>query len=325
MFDCRARAGYYTVCAVLLVSLFGSAFAASDDAVLERYRTSQGYGSVAFSHASQGVPEEIARHVEEYARSRGIHVVQAGEEHADTLIGLTPSEDGEYLSATRHGELGQIDKLEKVPATTDGAELIVDELLLLWHPPNSNSKRRSGSMDYILAPTSYQPRAAGIFNSNPFRGDPVVVYCSNQRLFKFDSITPSFSWESFPRSFDIASDSEREDYRDVAYQFELSGWRHGGKIVVTDLSHPTYTVEEPLNFCEIYSWRVRAVFTLDGVPRQTEWAGFYYKFSKPWFERRGRNWDWGFRPLACPYIFITPKNPFDDSCDPTQSFKDSRK
>ncbi len=313
---------YRISCAALMICTGGSVFASPDDSVLERYRSVQGYGSVEFVPSSTEIPESAVQSLKDYARSVGIQVVDNERDRADTLIVLSSSASEGSISATRYRESRQIDTLESVPATDYGAKLIVDELLLLWHPPNSNSKRRRGSMDYILKPMSYEPRAANLFS-----GPPGIAYCYNQRLHKLDTVTPTFSWESFPRSSDLTSGLEWTHFENVVYEFRLLG-RHqaAGELIVTDLVEPTYTIDEPLNFCQIYSWSVRAVFTLDDVPRHTEWAGFYYKFSKPWYARRNLKTNWAdFRHYACPYLFITPKSPFDDSCTEKQALEWARR
>jgi len=38
---------------------------------------------------------------------------------------------------------------------------------------------------------------------------------------------------------------------------------------------PSYATEMTLSPCKLYSWTVRAHFTLDGRPWVTEWAGLY--------------------------------------------------
>jgi hypothetical protein len=314
--------GYRIFCAVLMTCTSGSVFASPDESVLKRYRLVQSYGSVEFVRDSMEIPESVVQSLKDYARSVGIQVVNNSRDRTDTRIVLSSSASEGSISATRYRESRQIDILESVPATDYGAKLIVDELLLLWHPPNSNSKRRRGSMDYVLKPVSYEPRAANLFS-----GSPGIVHCYNQRLHKLDTVTPTFSWESFPRAGDLTSGLERTHFENVVYEFRLLG-RHEatGEIIVSDLVEPTYTIDQPLNFCQTYSWSVRAVFTLDNVPRHTEWAGFYYKFSKPWYARRKLKTNWAdFRHYACPYLFMTPKNPFDDSCTEKQALEGARR
>lgn len=309
-------------CAVLMICTIGPVFAASDESVLERYRSVQGYGSVEFVRGDTEIPESVVQSLKDYARSVGIRVVDSDRDRADTLIVISRSSSDGSVSATRYRESRIIDMLERVPATANSAKLIVDELLLLWHPPNSNSKRIRGSVDYILKPTFYEPRVA-----NPFSGPLGVAYCNAQRLHKLDTVTPTFSWESFPRAGDLTSGLEHEHYENVFYEFRLHGrYQAANEFLVTGLVEPMYTIDEPLNFCQIYSWSVRAVFTLDDVPRHTEWAGFYYKFSKPWYARRNLKKKWADpNRYACPYLFLTPKSPFDDSCTEKQALGGARR
>jgi hypothetical protein len=76
------------------------------------------------------------------------------------------------------------------------------------------------------------------------------------------------------------------------------------------------TIQEPLEVCERYIWTVRAVFELDGVPRQTEWAGFYAKHSRPWYVRRNLKRFGAVRINPSDYHFAVraPKSPFAEAC-----------
>jgi hypothetical protein len=128
----------------------------------------------------------MLRSVEDYARSRGIHLVTDGEPHsANTRIELSAGSDGVSLEATRYQGERQIDQLRSVTGDVDGAQLIVDELLLLWHPRNSNATRRGGVMDYALRPTSYEVR-----RRNFMRNETGLW---SQRWHRLSSRTPTFT------------------------------------------------------------------------------------------------------------------------------------
>lgn len=97
-----------------------------------------------------------------------------------------------------------------------------------------------------------------------------------------DSLTPTLSWETFPRPFDMSVG----DFANITYDVRI----YMGNVLnnslavepstllqhVTDLVEPHYSLVTPLQPCSRYFWTVRARFTLNGTRRVTEWAGAYY-------------------------------------------------
>jgi hypothetical protein len=304
---------------IVWVMSCGGALAETDEHVLQRYRASEGYGSVQIVAATENVA--MLRSVEEYARSRGIHLVTDGEPHsANTRIELSAGSDGVSLEATRYQGERQIDQLRSVTGDVDGAQLIVDELLLLWHPSDSNSTRRSWVMDYALRPTSYEVQRRSMFRQE--------AGLMNQRWHRLSSRTPTFAWESFPRKIDLTGGATVQDFRHVSYQFRItppidvangSSWVHAedeSSSTIADLTEPSITIHEFLKPCERYIWTARAVFELNGVPRQTEWAGFHAKNFRPWYVRRSLKRFGAIKINPSTYHFAVqaPKSPFAEAC-----------
>jgi hypothetical protein len=299
----------------------GWALAETDELVLQRYRTSGGYGAVVVTAAPNSVRPDTVRLVEKYAISRGIQLAaEDAHNSAGVRIELSLDSDGSNLIAARYEGERLVDQVRGVTGGASGAQLIVDELLLLWHPPNSNSTRRGGIMDYALRPTSYEVRRRRFF-----RNESGLL---NQRWHPLSSRTPTFTWESFPRKIDLTGDAKAQDFTRVSYQFQItppidaasdSAWvKTLAKFSSTfsGLMEPSIALQKPLDVCRRYRWTVRAVFELDGVPRQTEWAGFYAKSSRPWYVRRDlkRFGAMKIEPLAYHFAVRTPKSPFAEAC-----------
>jgi hypothetical protein len=87
-------------------------------------------------------------------------------------------------------------------------------------------------------------------------------------------LQPVFQWEALPASFyrDIA---RANGIQDLTYEFRLYQGLSEAPYSRSGLAAPTHSVEMPLSPCELYSWTVRAHFTLEGRPRVTEWTGMY--------------------------------------------------
>jgi len=304
----------------LLAGIAGSTQAREDVAILERYRTSESYGSVAFASEDDPMSVSLQISLEKYARSRGIVVVDESDETADSLIRIdTDGNDGSHI-ATRFTHAQELDQIHFVPSRADAAQLIVDELLLMWHPPNSNSARRDGVMDYALKPF-YRPRRS-------FSG--LVLLPNAQAWHSLDSTKPTFTWEPFPRPLDISPDGRASDFQEVRYQFRLVSFTKGGKTAfeVSDLLEPSVAITDDLGYCHRYRWSVRAVFRLNGVPRQTEWTSFLGRLGRPWNLRRrlrggvflsADSWPDG-NFLGFALAVITPPNPFAEACTDEQGW-----
>ena len=211
------------------------------------------------------------------------------------------------------------------------AQLLVDELLLLWHPPLVNQGGQSNIRipvpEYALKPTSYNVSQKIYFGVSPSRTN-----MGHQAWYELASNRPTFYWEEFPRILDYSQDIDADDITNVRYDFRLyRAVRRGigfvpagaqNHIIARDgLTSSWFTVEEELPPCTPYMWTVRASFELDGTPRHTEWAGAFNIGSagsvRPWYWRRDVS-----RPLAMePYpgtmffTVLTPKSPFADDCE----------
>ena len=86
-------------------------------------------------------------------------------------------------------------------------------------------------------------------------------------------LQPVFQWEALPASFrDIAGPNRIQD---LTYEFRLYQGLSEAPYSRSGLAAPTHALEKPLLPCELYSWTVRAHFTLEGRPRVTEWTGMY--------------------------------------------------
>jgi len=208
------------------------------------------------------------------------------------------------------------------------AELLIDELLLLWHPPlvdkNGKSNVRAPVPEYALQPTFYEV-SQSFFGG----GDPAGMNYGWQAWYELESTRPTFTWEAFPRDFDFLQDIDRASIKNVNYDFRLYRGRLSGRgmqvgdestmIARDGLSTPSFTPEQDLEHCRRYMWTVRANFELDGAPRHTEWAGAYNITTpiRPWYWRRDVS-----RPLAIEpypgllfYTVVTPKSPFAGECE----------
>jgi hypothetical protein len=208
------------------------------------------------------------------------------------------------------------------------AELLIDELLLLWHPPlvdkHGKSNVRAPVPEYALQPTFYE------VSQSFFGSDPAGTNYGWQAWYELESTRPTFTWEAFPRNPDFLQDIEWAGIKNVNYDFRLyrvqpdaTGFMPVGDkstmITRNGLSTPSFTPEQDLEHCRRYMWTVRANFELDGAPRHTEWAGAYNISTpiRPWYWRRDVS-----RPLAMePYpgmmffTVVTPKSPFAGECE----------
>ena len=213
------------------------------------------------------------------------------------------------------------------------AQLLIDELLLMWHPPlvdkSGKSNIRGPVPEYALKPTFYEITTRGYFGSIPPKAN-----MGHQAWHELKSTRPTFTWEAFPRELDYSRDIDRANIKRVSYDFRLypaaRGQHFGVFTPIADknfmvardgLAKPSFTVEQELTHCTPYMWTVRANFELDGVPRHTEWAGAFNMSSwapfRPWYWRRDVS-----RPLALePYpgvmffTVLTPKSPFAEKCE----------
>ena len=141
------------------------------------------------------------------------------------------------------------------------AEVIADDMLLMWHPATSviGEKWPSvGAARYALLPFATEIDA--------------------------EKQTSRFTWESFPSERMLQGASFSADkIENVVYEFRLiqgqmgsqvSDRRPGPEVMYRSvgLTTPEHTLPFTLPSCERLYWSVRARFDLHGVPRVTEWS-----------------------------------------------------
>ena len=89
-------------------------------------------------------------------------------------------------------------------------------------------------------------------------------------LFTTDSPRPSLRWESFPTD-DVPLEI-RDRVREVVYDLRLRD-PQGSLIEAREgLPAPEHILERDLAPGMEYRWTVRARFTIDGRPRETQWT-----------------------------------------------------
>ena len=140
---------------------------------------------------------------------------------------------------------------------------------------------------------------------------------------------PTIAWEAFPRKGDFP-ESMLERVSDVRYEFRMTRARKRNPVGFTSVNdkpdnnhwliEPKFTVEKPLNYCDLFLWTVRAHFKLNNEPRVTEWAGVYHIIEdyvkRPWKSRM--NIDESFftsHPQSSYFYTVkSPQNPFAGEC-----------
>jgi hypothetical protein len=300
----------------IVLGLFGCSSAPSKVkfSVLERYQSVESYGllSVEMDKATESSASatQFIDWTKNYARGRGIKLATVNQlSKTDSKIIISMNSKNNY-SAALFKDDNQLDQLEFNSLSQKNAQLIIDEMLLLWHPPATGREPRVPVPEFALQPTFYEVSTDIFFKS----------------WYVSDSFTPTFTWEAFPREWDIPPGLSREDFKNVRYHFRLglAHWKvrtgfsaeanFGEEPIV--LSQPQYTVEQRLRACRQYMWTVLAVFELNGVPRQTEWAGAFPSYFKPWDTRRKSRLFLGYRQDPSVFFFAirTPKSPFAVEC-----------
>ncbi len=297
--------------------------------VLASYQSVESYGFVALEaeatlSGSTDVREFLAA-AQDYALARGIEV-KGAEPSADSRIVVSADDDGAYLAGLYRSGV-QIDELRLAGLSEADAQRAIDEMLLLWHPPDLGRKPRGPVPEFALRPTSYAVKKDSFFAL--MKDNVEHMNIGHQSWHQLASRTPSFSWEAFPREWDVVPGMSRDDFRNVRYEFRIYpahlkgiGYRVRASALeeASGLTEPHYTLQEKLDFCRQYMWTVRAVFELNGVPRQTEWAGAFNLYQsmqeKPWFSRRNlrRTLAARFDPSSYFFTVRSPKNPFAEAC-----------
>ncbi len=92
--------------------------------------------------------------------------------------------------------------------------------------------------------------------------------------FPLDTLKPVFRWDALPRDFDLVLGNDPGQVQDIRYDFRIFG-ASGVAYERFGLLEAFHALEEPLAPCDEFRWTVRARFTLDGLPRVTEWMGAY--------------------------------------------------
>jgi len=158
--------------------------------------------------------------------------------------------------------------LSKAPATAQQlAALIVDDMLLIWHPAFGANNR--GQVLTDSARFSILPDTLTILN---------------------DAQSGRVSWEAFPSERLLeGGDISAENITDVRYQLRLHPVPmavSGPRDVLRDyplvhravsLTETQYVLPFVLPTCAALDWSVRAHFRLLGHPRVTEWSGRHYQ------------------------------------------------
>lgn len=299
-------------------------------AVLNHYRSVDSYGSLFIEKSVPSELGQIAHDAERYARARGIEVV--AENQATSHIQITHGNEEERYKVTLLQKGLVADQME-LKYSNISAELIIDEMLLLWHSPQSAQLKEKATPEFYLLPTFYEAKAESIGSlltpPLPWKMDSSInVNVGYQAWYDLDSLTPTFSWQEFPRVWDLSPGTGKEDFKNIRYQFRLIErsirLNLGELIFAEDLIKPEFEVEESLPSCTEMAWTVRATFELNGVPRQTEWSGYYNTKINygPWLDRRGF-YDGKFIGEVLPNVHVeqsyyftvrSPQSPFGEAC-----------
>ncbi len=190
----------------------------------------------------------------------------------------------------------------------DLVEQIVDRLFLAYDPPGF-PELLWGKDACVAAPLS---------PVYPARSWAMCAGCSAFAGWQFaevDSLQPTLRWQAFPTSkiLDADQGGELQGLADVSYDFrvydaieffaspEAQGWRPGDLAHSGTVEVPQYTPESPLKACSNYYLTFRTRFTLNGLPRVTQWAGLH----EPTYQCliSGETW---FKPSANYFPFRTP-------------------
>ena len=310
--------------------------------VLERYRSTESYGSLGLQAHSTATNDasvmEFLGWAGDYAVARGIEVkspAQLSERDSSITVAVV---EGGTLRATlqRHNRI--LDELLLQGASESNAELMIDEMLLLWHPPITHRNTSSRVPAYVLQPEFYEVGKDSFVKL--MANNVQNMNMGHQAWFQLESWFPTFTWEKFPREWDLSGGLTASDFQRVQYEFRLATARelatyvdiferkltagfdsaNADFIVEVEVAEPEYTLTDKLPLCRQLMWTVRALFELNGSPRQTEWAGAFHMYpsmpEKPWYYRRKLNSGLAIYspPARYFYTVLSPKNPFAEEC-----------
>ena len=300
-------------------------------AVLQRYQSIDSYGAVSIkadiSNKHSMTLAQLVLWSKKYAGERGATLINSGEltEKDSQIIISTSNKKGFVAQLYRGGQ--QLDQLEFSRTDEENAQLIIDEMLLLWHPPATYIEQRSPVPRFALEPIFYKVSKEDFIAMMTSNVEHINM--GHQKWYQLTSLTPIFSWEAFPRQWDIPAGMSANDFKEVRYQFRLGLApslntdylaKQNAYEKTLELKEPKYIVQQKLPFCRQLMWTVRALFNLNGVPRQTEWSGAYSLYpslpERPWIIRRGISRFLAARIKQSAYYFAlrTPPNPFADGC-----------
>ncbi|MDH5631228.1 MAG: hypothetical protein OEY96_13845 [Gammaproteobacteria bacterium] len=303
--------------------------------VLHRYRSTDNYGGLSIKLEDTILSNQDAKPFLEcaknYALSRNIQLISENKvTPTDSVILIHRKKQNNKrfrIVATLLREGRQIDQIKIPVLNKENAELMIDEMLLIWHPLNSEKITERMMPNYSLKPIFYKVGAHGFFegfSGTGKREKPINV--GWQVWYELDSLKPVFTWQSFPRGIDLHNGLTEDSFKNIRYHFKLYPVFHN--IFIKDeekreVTNDKYTVVNDNKFvvtkklipCTLYIWSVRAVFELNGVTRQTEWSGINTVLG-PWMYRREISvfMAMQFHPSHFYYRVATPIGPFIEDC-----------
>lgn len=214
------------------------------------------------------------------------------------------------------------------------AEAIVDELYLVFIQGLDESRLAEDSTrmvpSFVLKPlhpalSKHKPDLGKVFSK---RREKDVIASGGWYFDEVSDLSPTFSWEAFPRPFDLFA-AESFEPKDISYELRIYGpaerwlWSPSALKLVhaaSNLQKNHYRFPLELNPCSRYFWTVRAHFKLGGVARVTEWGGFYGSHfiipSSPSNIRRNiySFWTEDTRLFSYYYPFRTPASATNPGC-----------
>jgi hypothetical protein len=147
----------------------------------------------------------------------------------------------------------------------------IAEQLLLLQPMAGETISSAGRIAIAFGLAPEAPRFTGVIATSPPMIDAIA------REWPRVGALPTLRWQAFPKAEHRAADPALvERIRDVRYEVVIAradGLGAGPVVYRRDgLTEPRHQVETPLAAGQRYFWTVRAVFTLDGRERVSEWG-----------------------------------------------------
>lgn len=97
-----------------------------------------------------------------------------------------------------------------------------------------------------------------------------------RRIAMLETRTPTFRWDALPVPAHIAGGPELGPVRQVVYDLWIRGEENR---IVEGLRSTHYTLEEPLEPCKRYDWKVRARFQTDAGYRAGAWSSWPFEMD----------------------------------------------